>query len=97
MLEARDRSGKSDEPYYPPMSQWSQEAGMLADLIDEVRALRHITILTSGDGKSQPKPPVPYTRPLTAAEKIRHEMRRAKHEALSDRILSRRHKKPEGG
>jgi len=96
MLEARERAGKSDEPHFPPMSQWSQEAGILADLVDEIRGLRYVTIAANSGG-SKPPPPVRYARPQTAADRIRADMRREKHEALANRILSRRHKTTDGG
>jgi hypothetical protein len=87
MLEARERAGLAHEPYFPPMAQWSQEAGMLADLIDEVRALRFIT--TAANSENAPKPPVPYTRPQTAAERVKQEMRERKHRDIVARMLGR--------
>jgi hypothetical protein len=90
MLEAQQRAGGEKGEYHPPLAQWSQEAGMLADLIDEVRALRYITTLAAGDGNNRPKPPVPYTRPENAAAKIKEDMRRERHEALVARMLPNR-------
>jgi hypothetical protein len=85
-------SGQELPKYSPPMSQWSMEASLLAQVVDAVNVLRHIVIVTSGDGKNKPKPPEPIARPRTVNERVEFEARRAAHEALADKLLSRRGK-----
>lgn len=90
-------TGQEAPKYAPPMSQWTMESSLLAQVIDAVNALRHVVIVTSGDGKNKPKPPDPVQRPRTAAEKVDFQARRAAHKRLADRILMRRGAKPLAG
>lgn len=97
LLEAQEarqsEDGKSDEKWSPPSSTWSTEAGVLADLIDEVKLLRSTLIQVNSSGKSQPPKLEPYPRPRTALDKLRRrrarEQRQAAHEALVARVLRR--------
>lgn len=88
LVKAQERAGK--QAYSPPMSQWSQESAVLADLVDAVQHVGWIT--QAANSKSTPKHPLPYTRPKTAMDQARFEARKAKHEALANRLLRRRHK-----
>ncbi len=90
--ESLKAAGKELPKYAPPMASWSQEASLLADLVDAVNTLRHVVLVTSGDGKNKPAPPKPVQRPRTVSERVEFEARRAAHEKLADRILSRRGK-----
>jgi hypothetical protein len=90
--ESLAASGKEMPKYSPPQSLWSMEASLLADLIDAVNALRHVVIVTGGDGKNKPPIPEPVKRPRSISEKVEFQARRAAHEKLSDRLLSRRGK-----
>jgi hypothetical protein len=82
--------GMDKKPYAPPMSQWSMTANLLAVLIDEVRALRHITLAVNS--KQKPQPPNLYPRPQTAFDKVRLQEREAKHRALVARMLPHKSK-----
>ncbi len=77
--------GKDREPYAPPMSAWSTEAGLLASLVDEVRGLRFITLAVNS--KQKPQPPMPYPRPRTAMDKVRLQERENRHRSLVARVL----------
>lgn len=82
--------GQETKPYAPPMSTWSTEAGLIATLIDEVRALRHITLAVNS--KQKPSPPSLYPRPQTALEKVRLMERESKHRSLVARVLPHKSK-----
>lgn len=70
-----------------PMSQYSQEAEILADLVDAVNGLRRDFIMAnSKKGAKRPEIP-PYPRPRTMLKEARRELRREKHEALVARVL----------
>jgi hypothetical protein len=90
--ESLRAAGKELPKYSPPMSQWSMEAALLADLIDAVNVVRQAVIVTSGDGKNKPAAPKPVARPRNVSERVEFEARRAAHEKLADRLLSRRGK-----
>lgn len=75
----------------PPLATWSAEAGMLADLIDSVNALRH-TLIAVNSKKGANNKLTPYPRPRTAIDKVRRRSRQAKHEALVARVLPMRRK-----
>jgi hypothetical protein len=90
--ESLKAAGKELPAYSPPQSQWGMEASLLADLIDAVNVLRHAVIVTSGDGKNKPKPPEPVKRPRNVNKGVEFAERRAAHERLADKLLSKRGK-----
>lgn len=57
-------------PPGPPLSEWTQEVSLLANISDQLQALR-IAVIASNEGG---KPPefVPETRPITAFERARN-------------------------
>ena len=76
-------------PQNPPLSAWSQESSLLAELIDEVRALKTITMKINSDkGKSVPNPE-PVLRPKSAYQKISVELKLERHYALRDRLIKK--------
>lgn len=85
----RAQEGQEKKAWNPPMATWSPEAAVLADVVDAVRGLTHVTLAVNS--KSKPNPPMPYARPRTAIEQVRYESRSAKHKALVARMLP--HKK----
>lgn len=87
LQSARDASGEGSEPYAPPMSMWSMEADLLATLIDEVRALKHLTVAVNSPKGKQPNPPKPFPRPRTVMASARVASRAARHRALAARVL----------
>lgn len=78
------------QPYAPPMATWSAEAALMATLIDEMRGLRYIMLAVNS--KQKPSPPVPYPRPRTALDKVRHQEREARHKTLVSRMLPHKSK-----
>lgn len=83
LIEAR--KGVEQEPYHPPMATWSAEVGILATVVDELRALRYIT--QAVNSTSKPNAPVPYTRPKSVMEKVSARRRQQSHESLVARVL----------
>lgn len=73
----------------PPLSTWTQEAQLLAQTVDELRALRTILIkVNSSQGANVPAPQ-PVQRPRSAWPKIEAELRLGKHAALVARLIPR--------
>lgn len=70
----------------PPMSTWSAEVAVLADLVDAVNVLRNTLVaVNSKDGKGGKL--VPYPRPTTVIDKVRKNSRKARHEQMVARVL----------
>jgi hypothetical protein len=98
LLLAAQAARKADsEPgeYHPPLTRWTPEVEALAAVVDELRLVRHILTLANSDPKkSKPKMPPLYARPVTALGRLRprmdHQRRKAKHEALTARLLPNR-------
>lgn len=83
------------EEWRPPMSTWSPEVAMLADLIDAVNALKAVVTMANSQ-KGARKPDLkPYPRPGTMLEKVRREQRRKAHEELVARVLPNRRQEAE--
>jgi hypothetical protein len=87
MLLESMQGEKSD--HSPALSTWTQEAAILADLVDAVNALQH-TLIAVNSTKGAGKPKDPYPRPKTAIDRVRRQVRQERHEALANRMLSRR-------
>jgi len=74
------------------LTGWTPEVAAIADLIDEVKALRHTTVMMGMDSKQPaPKPPEPYLRPGSALQdalrRAEHNRRQAAHDSLVARML----------
>lgn len=71
----------------PDMASWSTEAGLLADAINELRALKSVLIqVNSKPGAAPPKlEPVPI--PESVWPKIAHEFRMRRHKELVARLI----------
>lgn len=76
--------------YRPPMSTWSPEVAMLADLIDAVNGVRGVLVAANRKPGTAPPEIKPYPRPGTMLEKVRREQRRRRHEELVARVLPKR-------
>lgn len=76
--------------YRPPMSTWSPEVAMLADLIDAVNGVRGVLVAANRKPGSPPPEVKAYPRPGTMLEKVRREQRRKRHEELVARVLPNR-------
>jgi hypothetical protein len=83
--KARRDGIEEKKPSGPPLSTWSPEVAMLANVADELRALRYLT--TAVNSKNKPNPPMPYARPITAFDRVRNQEREAAHRALVARVL----------
>lgn len=83
--------GRPSDPH-PPISSWSPEVELLADIADELKALRTVLIAVNSEKGRAPKLK-PTPRPRTMLDKVRASHRRAKHETLANRVLMRRQKK----
>ena len=78
----------------PPLSEWTLPVSYLAILIDEIRALKAITIKVNSDPKKTSSPRVEQMeRPATAWQAISFNERLRKHHRLTDRLLGNRRKK----
>ena len=72
-------------PKNPPISTWTAEAGLLADVIDELRALKIITI--KANGGSNAGQPERVLRPKSPYEKIEMETKLDRHKAMVARLI----------
>ncbi len=77
-----------------PLSQWTPEVSLLAMVVDELRALKAITISAhSAKGSAAPRPEqVP--RPHTAWDDVVLSQRLAKHDRLAGKLLGSRRRRP---
>ena len=70
----------------PPMATWSQEAELLASVVDRlgtvIRGLQ-------GLGRGKPTNFKPYPRPPTAFERVNRRRAQMRHEGLVARVLKR--------
>lgn len=89
MTQRKDRG--EEQSTGPSLTRWTPEVAAIADLIDEVKALRYVTISANTTKGPAPKPPEPYARPGSA---IQDAMRRAEtdrrwaaHRSLAARML----------
>lgn len=82
------------KPQHPPLTQWSQPAELLASLVEEVRALKVVTI--SANSKKGSKKPEwrPVLRPIGAMAELLKRKRYANHFALRARLLPKKYGKP---
>lgn len=88
LVEASERSGQKP-PTGPRMSDWTPDHEVLVGILDAVRALTVTTVrMNLPKGKPGPKFE-PSERPRTAFDKIRHQVKQARHDALADRVLRR--------
>lgn len=92
MAESPDNAA----PAAPPLRTWSQEASILADVMDQLRRIE-ATIVGAAGGK--PGKSAPYTRPETALQRALqrgvHERKSANHKALVGRLLPHKAEKPD--
>lgn len=92
--EKQREKSKNEEPAAPSFATWSPERSAMADLIDEMRALRHLYLsahLKEGNSLKAPEPaPRPRIGPPPPSKREQYEIRRAQHERLADSILARR-------
>lgn len=80
----------------PSLTSWTPEVSVLADVVDELRAVRHTLVMVNSEKGKAPKAPQPYPRPKSALAKARQQAnfrrRQASHESLAARLLP--HKQP---
>jgi hypothetical protein len=91
LIRARQGQGAVDAS--PPLSTWSPEVGVLADLVDAVNALRHAFVAVNSKPGANPKFE-PYARPRSVMEKVQAKDRARRHTELVGRVLP--HKRREG-
>jgi hypothetical protein len=84
VIEAEARSGESKGGGAPSMSAWTEEAAMMAVVVDKISALIATTVNANGGNAGQV---VPYPRPKTALDKVRAERRQKQHERLVSLLL----------
>jgi hypothetical protein len=91
-LEAN--GGQMPKGSAPPLHSWTQEASLLAMLVEEMRAMKTILIkVNSKQGSAAPEVQ-PVQRPRSAWQKIEAEARLAKHAHLVSRLLPGGHRPP---
>lgn len=73
----------------PRVSEWDMNAQLLAAVFDRLGELINVQVQTGG-GKKQKIPPFP--RPQTAAERVAKKRQKAKHDALTARVLPHKRK-----
>lgn len=77
-------SPHDDVPTGPRMSQWSPEAGLLAEIVDRLAEVASAVVASAGGAPGTLKP---YPRPRTAADRVQARRRRQRHDALVRRVL----------
>lgn len=98
LAEAAAERQEGEEHPGPSLTSWTPEVAILADVVDELRAVRHSIIMSNHDPKkTPPSPPKPYRRPSTALSRLaaqaRHESRQKKHQSLAERLLPHKNAK----
>lgn len=92
-IAARKDAGEETEKTGPHLTTWTPEASLLTSLIDAVRNVSYTVAATNGAKTEQPAPaPRPQTALEIAIKRAEYERRKAKHEALADRLLPNRKK-----
>lgn len=86
-LLVKAQEGQPAQKHSPPMSQWTQEADVLASIHDGIQHLIGVTIATSGNKAPATKP---YPRPETAFDSIRRDQRLEKHLSIVERVKAAR-------
>jgi hypothetical protein len=83
---ARAALGQPDKPRAARvrMSQWSAEVAAMSDAIDRLGLL--VQTIVAVNGGKPPKIP-PAVRPITAADRVKHEARRDAARSLAERVL----------
>jgi len=85
-LSRQPKHTDDDDPGYDRvgLTRWTPEVRVLADLVDELRALRATVVAVAGGPAKEPSR---YDRPRTALDKVRFNLSRERHEKLVNRIL----------
>lgn len=92
-MAAREADGER-LPTGPPMHTWTPEVAAITLTTDAIRSLEYTLAAINGAKGDRPPPlPRPTSALASALNGSSHERRKAKHEALADRILARRQKK----
>lgn len=88
VVEAQERSG-SQGRYRPHMATWTQEASMLAVVVDKLTSLERTLMAVNGNNAGSF---VPYPRPKTAIDKVREDRRQTQHQRLVAMLLPHKRK-----
>lgn len=97
LMEAMQSADKGDaEAWAPPMQSWSAEVDVQHKILDAIHRFNHTAIALKVGSAKAGQPPKPHPRPRTAFDKVKHENRRQRHEALANRVLARRKKRKPG-
>lgn len=80
--EAKKAGEKSPE-HHPPLSEWTPEVGRLADLIDLVQSLLHVTMAANG---GSPGNATPAARPRTAIDEAKRNAEQAESDSLVQEV-----------
>jgi hypothetical protein len=93
IIARRESGEESDQsPQGPSLVQWTPEVAVMTNVLDAVRGVQHAVVAVNAGDKA-PAPPRPAPRPITPLERaLRHAdyvRRKAKHDALADRVLQR--------
>ena len=96
--QARLNASVGQTQYNPPMSTWTPEVAMLAEILDATRGVQHAVIAVQAERGKAPKPPERTPRPRTALQRemarAERERKQAVHEDLVAKFLP--HKAKQG-
>lgn len=92
IIKEKDKAKETPGAGHPSMAEWSQEAALLAKLIDAVRANTASRAVIASGGKG-PKPSVePELRPYSVASSVEYKIRKREHQSMVDLLLPGRKK-----
>lgn len=81
----------SSAPYHPPLESWTQEAELLAAIVDLLQYQRADTGSINSKNHKWKKPK-PTPRPESAVERVRRRNERQQHNDIAARVLGNRKK-----
>lgn len=94
-IAARKEAGEDTKAAGPHLTTWTPEASLLTSLIDAVRNVFYTVAVTNGAKTEAPQPaPRPQSQLEIEIKRAEYQRKKAKHEALADRLLPNR-RKPE--
>jgi len=86
VLKEKDKE-KDPAAGHPSMAEWSQEASVLAAVVDAIKQNTATQVAIANRGKG-PKPSIDnYPRPYSVAKRVEWKMRKAEHESLVSLLL----------
>lgn len=81
------QEGQPETEFAPPLSEWDTKAALLAEIVDELRVLRGVSIAAAGGKPGKMKP---TSRPTTAHAAVKQRKLETSHRKVLDRVAEAR-------